>query len=125
MSQKISAATRLRARISLCSFILAGEVEHSLPTATMNEDYSRTSMPLMATSLQRPLFLGGQSIHGLFFKPLCYSHFLWHFVAVVGEGQRYLPPLPLRIITLVIFFPIFPERAEGGASFPLPRQAEY
>ena len=49
----------------------------------------------------------------------------WHFVAVVGEGQRYLPPLPLRIITLVIFFPIFPERAEGSASFPLPRQAEY
>ena len=49
----------------------------------------------------------------------------WHFVAVVGESQRYLPPLPLRIITLVIFFPIFPERAEGSASFPLPRQAEY
>ena len=62
MSQKISAATRLRARISHCSFILAGEVEHSLPTATMNEDYSRTSMPLMATSLQLPLF-GGRTVH--------------------------------------------------------------
>ena len=62
MSKKIAAATRFRARISHCTFILAREVEHSLPTATMNEDYSRTSMPLMATSLQRPLFWG-RTVH--------------------------------------------------------------
>ena len=63
MSKKIAAATRFRERISHCTFILAREVEHSLPTATMNEDYSRTSMPLMATSQYNGHFLGADSLH--------------------------------------------------------------